>query len=138
MRKNILIVVINVTLLSVMLSGCLNNPNGMSDETAKEKIIGLWERVDYNTNQTWQFKQDGNITISGTDLNASYVFENGSLFIYYYAIEYLDKHQYRFDGDDVLILNVIAGGGAIDPDTGMIVDPNDTPMINEFIFHRIL
>ena len=115
----------------------MNNSNGMTDEIAKEKIIGLWKRVNFDRYQTWQFTQDGNITISGSDLNVSYAFENGSLFIYYYVIEYVDKHQYRFDGDDVLILNIIAGGGAIDPDTGMIVDPNDSPMITEFIFHRI-
>ena len=44
MRKNIVIVGITVTLLSIVLSGCINNSNGITDEIAKEKIIGLWER----------------------------------------------------------------------------------------------
>ena len=135
MRKQLVIVGIIVLLLTFVLILFYTHSDEKTDE---EKIIGLWERINFHLNQTWQFTQDGNIIIIGTDLDINYWFENGSLFTHYPVINYLDKHQYSFaDDDNVLTLNLIAGGGAIDPETGKIVDLENSSIITEFIFHRV-
>ena len=134
MRKHLVILGTIVILLTIVLIRYYTHPDEKTDE---EKIIGLWERINFHLEQTWQFTQDSNIIISGTDIDINYWFENGYLFTHYPVINYLDKHQYSFEDDDVLTLNLIAGGGAIDPDTGKIVDLENSSIITEFIFHRI-
>lgn len=115
----------------MQMSGCFD---GMTDE---EKIIGLWERVNYYTEQTWEFTRAGNITISGINLEMYYMFDNDSLYTIVPKIGYVDKYQYNFDGDDILILNLVSGTGATDPDTGETIDSQNSSIITEFIFHRI-
>jgi hypothetical protein len=137
MRKHLVIVGAITLLLFMQMSGCFD---GMTDE---EKIIGLWDRVNYLTEQTWEFTRTANITragyinISGSDLEIHYWFDSGFFYTMIPTINYVDKYQYNFDGDDILILNLVAGGGEIDPDTGEVIDPQNSSMQTEFIFHRI-
>ena len=123
MKMHLMILGVVTSLLVVCMSGCVD----ISDE---EKIIGIWDRVNYDLKQTWEFTREGNLTVSGTDLEIFYTFNNGSLFTIIPSIDYVDAYKYRFDGNDVLIL--IPMGGISDADTGETTD-TDT----EFIFHRI-
>ena len=130
MKMHLMILGVVTSLLVVCMSGCVD----ISDE---EKIIGIWDRVNYDLKQTWEFTKEGNLTISGTDLEIHYVFYNGSLFTVIPSIDYVDVYNYSFDGNDVLILNIIPMGGITDADSGEIIDTDNSSMITEFVFHRI-
>lgn len=134
MSKNLIVCVFLSLVLCVVMSGCLGPSVGMSDE---EKIMGLWERVNFDLKQTWRFKDDGTIVISGTNLDVSYFFENDTLVVYYPVIQYADRFNYSFDGTDVLTLSYIEGAGAVDPNTGKPVDPQNISMVTELVFHRV-
>ena len=131
MKMHLMILGVVTSLLVVCMSGCVD----ISDE---EKIIGIWDRVNYDLKQTWEFTREGNLTISGSDLEMSYIFNNGSLFTIVPSIAYVDAYQYSFDGNDVLILNFIPQqGGISDPATGDPINIDDSSIMTEFIFHRI-
>ena len=131
MKTHLIILGVITSLLAVSMSGCMD----ISDE---EKIIGIWNRVDYDLEQTWEFTREGNLTVSGTDIEMIYMFNNGSLLTVVPVIDYVDIYNYRFDGNDILILNIVPMGGISDGGTGAIIDVgNSSSMITEFIFHRI-
>ena len=131
MKTHLIILGVITSLLVVSMSGCMD----ISDE---EKIIGIWNRVDYDLEQTWEFTREGNLTVSGTDIEMIYMFNNGSLLTVVPVIDYVDIYNYRFDGNDILILNIVPTGGISDGGTGAIIDVgNSSSMITEFIFHRI-
>jgi hypothetical protein len=133
MRKIKFGIIVSFIIFILFFTGCLNNYDHRIDE---EKIIGIWERVNFDFDQTWEFTEDGIIYISGSNLNISYVFFEGFLYIIYPDINYVDKHSYNFD-NDVLTLELVAGAGAIDKETGEIIDLKDPSIISKFVFHRI-
>lgn len=116
----------------VSLSGCLNSSH--NNDNTKEMILGVWKRMNNYLYQTWEFKQNGTISISNTSLIMIYWFENNSLFTYVYGVDIKDEYTYQFNGNDELKLTMIASNEIrIDPDTGELV-PFE-PM--EIVFQRV-
>lgn len=122
MLKKIFILMILIP-CCVSLSGCLNQSGSTDTGNAPEKILGLWNRLNYDINQTWRFKSDNTLTISGVNLTIHYLFANSSLFVYYSPINYKDEYTYRFNGNDELILTLVPTNGEIvNRTTGKPVD----------------
>lgn len=129
MNKLTILFAILIILLFSIFSGCINNSNdnnnGISDVEAQEKIIGLWQRTNWDTDQTWDFKSNGTLTIIGSDLIFNYWFDNNSLYTYLLNIDYLDQYEYKFNNNNNdLILSLISSDIIIDPDTGERIDPD--------------
>ena len=112
--------------LCVALSGCTSSPD-------QQKILGSWKRMNYDTDQIWTFKDDGSIDMSTNNLNISYGFEDGHLWIYYTDIGFLDNYNYSFEGNDVLMLHLNNNNDVIANETG----PQNNVGIRDFIFNRV-
>ncbi len=141
MNKLIILFAILIILLFSIFSGCINNSNDnnneISDVEAQEKIIGLWQRTNWDLDQTWDFKSNGTLTITGSDLIFNYWFENNSLFTYLPNIDYLDQYKYEFgSNNNDLTLGLISTDVIIDPDTGERIDPST--IVFEIILIRII
>jgi len=127
MKKLIILLAILIILLFSTFSGCVNNSNDnnneISDVEAQEKIIGLWQRTNWDMYQTWNFKSNGTLTLTGSDLIFNYWFENNSLYTHLPNIDYLDQYKYEFGNNNDLTLGLISNDVIIDPDTGERIDP---------------
>jgi hypothetical protein len=132
MKKYLVITVICMIIFITSLSGCNDI---RSDE---EKIIGLWERKNFDLEQTWEFTIDKNIIISNTNLTVEYWFDDNYLFTYYPEVNYVDQHEYFFNNNgNKLTLHLIGEGGVIDHDTGEVVDLENSSIITDYIFNRV-
>ena len=131
MLKKIFIITILLPCF-VSLSGCLNQSD--NNGNPEEMILGVWKRMNYDSDQTWEFKQSGIVILSTSNLTITYWFENNSLFTSFIDIGFWNEYTYQFNGNDELKLNMIESNELlIDPVTG---DPIPfQPM--EILFQRV-
>lgn len=141
MKKNIILLVTLTILIFSILSGCINNSNNndnnnISDTEAQRKIIGLWQRTNFNTYQTWNFLSNGTVIIGDASFTMVYWFENGSLYTYIQNIDYFDQYKYKFENDfKDLTLSLISNDVIIDPETGERIDPGS--IVFEILFKKL-
>jgi len=114
MKKQFMIVGINMMLIAVALTGCIDSSNTKDDEdtngeiptTVEEMIIGTWERDD---NRTFTYKSDGTLNIESAAYEYRYWFKDGYLFDSSEGIgepwEY--KYNISFEDIDTMILTYL-------------------------------
>ena len=114
MKKQFMIVSINVMIVAVVLSGCIDSSNtkdvkdtnGAIPTTVEEMIIGTWERDD---NRTFTYKADGTLSIESATFDYQYWFKDGYLFDSSEGMNEPWEYKYNisFENKDAMILTYL-------------------------------
>ena len=108
MKKEILVIVLNIMLISIGLNGCIEKSNNYINDNEEnnfeEIIIGKWQRID--DNRTFEYKKDGTLIIQSMASEFQYWFDNG--YLYDTSKNETEPQEYKykinFENEDIMIL----------------------------------